>query len=63
VTWLATSPAARSPESRRIGYDDCCTPQIGIALQPLQIGANFGSRLIAQLAVFLQRLRDDFFEL
>ena len=33
--------------------------RIAIALQPLQIGAQFGSALVAQLAVFLQRLVDD----
>ena len=45
------------------GCCDCCTTRIGIALQPLQIRANIGGVLVAQLPVFLQRLVDDFFEL
>ena len=34
-----------------------------IALQPLQLGAHFGSRLIADVAILLERPVDDFLEL
>ena len=30
--------------------------------QAVQIGANFGSELIAKLAIFFERLQDDFFQ-
>ena len=38
-------------------------PGVGVPLQPLQIGAHVGGVLVAQVAVFLQRLVNDAFEL
>ena len=39
------------------------TRRFGIALQPLQIGAQIGRALVAQIAIFLQRLADDALQL
>ena len=36
---------------------------VGVALQALQVGANVGGVLVAQVAIFLQRLVDDVFQL
>ena len=36
---------------------------VRISLQPLQIGPHFGCTLVAQVAVFLQQLIDNFFQL
>src|SRR5579872_1319095 len=35
----------------------------GVALQALQVGANISGALVAEIAIFLQRLVDDVFEL
>ena len=40
-----------------------CAPGIGVALQALQIGAHVGRVLVAQVAILLQRLVDDVFQL
>src|SRR6202023_4425983 len=37
--------------------------RIGIALEPLQIGAQVGRVLVAQVAIFFQSLVDDSFQL
>ena len=38
------------------------TTAVGIALQALQVGSHVGRALVAQVAVFLQRLVDDVFQ-
>ena len=35
------------------------TRGFGVALQPLQVGAHIGRALVAQVAIFFQRLADD----
>ena len=47
----------------RPGTRRCRPPRFGIPLQPLQVGAHVGGVLVAQVAVFLQRLVDDLFQL
>src|SRR5437868_7694737 len=47
--------------SRSLSCND--SSGLGIALQPLQIGANVGGMLITKMAVFLKGLVDDRFEL
>ena len=42
---------------------DYFAPGIGVALQALQIGAHVGGVLVAQVAIFFERLVDDVFEL
>ena len=36
--------------------------RLGVALQPLQIGADLGGMLVTQIAVFFQALTDDPFQ-
>ena len=48
-------------------FQPCMSPpwivsRFGVPLQPLQVGAHVGGVLIAQIAVFLQRLDDDVFQ-
>src|SRR5207302_1058808 len=40
-----------------------CASAVGVALQALQVGANVGGALLAQVAIFFERLVDDVLEL
>ena len=50
----------RDRHRTRTGRD--CATRIRIALQPLQVGADIGRMLIAQVAILLERFADDVFE-
>ena len=47
----------------RLGHDGRASPRFRIALQPLEVGAQIGGMLVTQIAILLQRLVDDVFEL
>ena len=55
--------SARNLRRRLRSREDRAAPGIGVALQPLQVGAHVGGGLVAQAWVLLQRLVDQVFQL
>ena len=51
--------AGRRWASRFVNRDFGC--RLPVALQPLQVSANFGGTLVSKFSVFFQRLVDDSF--
>src|SRR5690349_5129256 len=51
--------------ARKFLFDGCHWNASGlaVALQSLQVGAQIGSTLVAQVTIFFESLVDDFFEL
>ena len=62
--WLVSGPRTGIVGCRyRAGTCGYGTSGVGITLQALQVGADVGGVLVAEVAVFLQRFVDDVFEL
>ena len=61
----AACAAAPRPNSQSAPRPSLPPPEsaLRVPLQPLQVGSHVGGVLIAQIAVFLQRLVDDVFQL
>ena len=60
---MGNLPAALLRHRYRAGTRSDGSPRLGIPLQPLQVGSHFRRALVAQIAVFLQGLVDDVFQL